>query len=66
MNVDKTPANSILLRSLGGGDTGRGRVERMSFLQLRFTLKLETSLSLVIAPICQLIGELRVQEHIRN
>jgi hypothetical protein len=36
MNTDKAFANSMALWTVGSGDTGRGRVERMSFLQLRF------------------------------
>jgi hypothetical protein len=37
MNTDKAPANFNIPWILKGGDTGRGRVERMSFLQVRFT-----------------------------
>ena len=38
MNADKALANlSILLGIDGGGDTGRGRVKRISFLQVKFT-----------------------------
>ena len=38
MNIDKALANLIVHWTVGGGDTGKGRVERMSFLlQLRFT-----------------------------
>jgi len=38
MNVDKALAkSSIFSKMLGGGDTGRGRVEHRDFLQLRFT-----------------------------
>ena len=38
MNVDKALANFIFLWNVGRGDTGRGRVERRSSSQLRFTL----------------------------
>jgi hypothetical protein len=34
MNVDKALANFRLTMSLGSGDTGRGRVEHRSILQL--------------------------------
>ncbi len=37
MMTDKAPANFKLHRSLGGGDTGRGRVEHRNFLQLSVT-----------------------------
>jgi hypothetical protein len=37
MMTDKAPANFRLYRSLGGGDTGRGRVEHRNFLQLSVT-----------------------------
>jgi hypothetical protein len=37
MSIEKTLANSIVQWTVGGGDTGRGKVERMSFLLLRFT-----------------------------
>jgi hypothetical protein len=38
MNADKAFAKSrIFLKMLDGGDTGRGRVEHRSFLELRFT-----------------------------
>jgi hypothetical protein len=37
MNTDEALANSIVHWTVGSGDTGRGRVERISFLQLRFT-----------------------------
>ncbi len=38
MNVDKALAKfSIFKKMLDGGDTGRGRVEHRSILQLRFT-----------------------------
>jgi hypothetical protein len=49
MNADKALANCGIHRISEGGDTGRGWAERMSFSQLRFTLKSETGLSLVIA-----------------
>ncbi|KXH76404.1 MAG: hypothetical protein AM326_02745 [Candidatus Thorarchaeota archaeon SMTZ-45] len=42
MNADKALANSMPRGSIGGGDTGKGRVERMSFSQLRFTQMLDT------------------------
>ncbi len=34
MIADKAPANFTFLRNVGGGDTGRGRVEHRSSLQL--------------------------------
>ena len=37
MNTDKALANSIIQWIVGSGDTGRGRVERISFLKVRFT-----------------------------
>jgi hypothetical protein len=37
MNTDKALADSIFHWIFGGGDTGRGRAERISFLKLRFT-----------------------------
>ena len=37
MMTDKAPANFRLHRSLGGGDTGRGRVKHRSILQLSVT-----------------------------
>jgi SpoU rRNA methylase family enzyme len=37
MSTDKALADSIVHWTVGGGDTGRGRVERIDFLQLRFT-----------------------------
>jgi hypothetical protein len=38
MNVDNALAKfSIFLKMLDGGDTGKGRVEHRSILQLRFT-----------------------------
>ena len=37
MNTDKALANSIVHWTVEGGDTGRGRVERISFLLVRFT-----------------------------
>jgi hypothetical protein len=37
MSADKALANSMVLWAVRGGDTGRGRVERMSFLKVRFT-----------------------------
>ena len=38
MNTDKALANLSILPGIDeGGDTGRGMVERISFLQLRFT-----------------------------
>ena len=38
MNTDNALANLSILPGIdGGGDTGRGRAERMGFLQLRFT-----------------------------
>ena len=37
MIVDKALANFEVLRTLEGGDTGRGRVEHRNLLQLRFT-----------------------------
>jgi hypothetical protein len=37
MNTDKALANSMVHWTVGGGDTGRGRVERISFLSLSFT-----------------------------
>nr|KXH77669.1 MAG: hypothetical protein AM324_12310 [Candidatus Thorarchaeota archaeon SMTZ1-83] len=49
MNVDKALVNSGVPRISEGGDTCRGRAERMGFLELSFILLLETGLSLVIA-----------------
>jgi len=37
MTVDKAHANFNILRTLEGGDTGRGRVKHRSILKLRFT-----------------------------
>ncbi len=37
MMTDKALANLRLYRSLGGGDTGKGRVEHRNFLQLSVT-----------------------------
>jgi hypothetical protein len=37
MNTDNALANSIVYWTVGSGDTGKGRVERMSFLPLSFT-----------------------------
>jgi hypothetical protein len=37
MNTDNAFADSIVHWTVGGGDTGKGRVERISFLPLRFT-----------------------------
>jgi hypothetical protein len=37
MNTDKALANFKILWILRSGDTGRGRVERIGFLSLRFT-----------------------------
>ena len=37
MMTDKGPANLRLYWNLGGGDTGRGRVEHRNFLQLSVT-----------------------------
>jgi hypothetical protein len=37
MNTDKALANSIVHWTVGGGDTGRGKVERIGFLQVKFT-----------------------------
>jgi hypothetical protein len=45
MMVDKAPANSNVLWTLKGGDTGRGRVEHSSFLKLRFTHLIKTGQS---------------------
>ena len=36
MSADKTLANFKIPWILRGGDTGRGMVERISFLELRF------------------------------
>jgi hypothetical protein len=38
MNMDSALAKfSIFSKVLDGGDTGKGRVERISYLKLRFT-----------------------------
>jgi hypothetical protein len=37
MSTDKALANLIVHWTVGGGDTGKERVERISFLSLRFT-----------------------------
>jgi hypothetical protein len=38
MSADKALANLSILPGIdGGGDTGRGRVERISFFEVRFT-----------------------------
>ena len=37
MNMDNTFADSIVHWTVGSGDTGKGKVERMSFLDVGFT-----------------------------
>ena len=37
MNTDKALADSMVHWIVESGDTGKGRVERISFLQIKFT-----------------------------